>query len=227
MVTGPYFLDLDPFRSPKSKLELVQFHSPYLKSNFVQFQIHSSSKILPKSSKFIPVAEILQAFYLIFHIKNWETLPKDPFSAGNTERAQIWILSIANTSLRGILFQTKEILGKKFTREKFVSLNWNWTDFSPEWTDPFQIRSSFLEKDLDPIKIQKKLECDPDRELLHQFLTMYAQRGGWTLLDFDRNWYAITYLPKVPHGICPIFQNKNLSPLRRLKVRLMRSDIFR
>ena len=66
MVTGPYFLDLDPFRSSKSKLELVQFHSPYLKSNFVQFQIHSSSKILPKSSKFIPVAEILQAFLLNF-----------------------------------------------------------------------------------------------------------------------------------------------------------------
>ena len=89
MVTGPYFLDLDPFRSSKSKLELVQFHSPYLKFNFVQFQIHSSSKILPKSSKFIPVAEILQAFLLNFpHIKlgNLVGPSKDRFSAGNTEK---------------------------------------------------------------------------------------------------------------------------------------------
>ena len=59
MVTGPYFLDLDPFRSPKSKLELVQFHFPYLKSKSVQFQIRSSSKILQKSSESIPIGEIL------------------------------------------------------------------------------------------------------------------------------------------------------------------------
>ena len=103
MVTGPYFLDLDPFRSSKSKLELVQFHSPYLKSNFVQFQIHSSSKILPKSSKFIPVAEILQAFLLNFSTYKTEKpcqSIKRPFSSWKQWKEPIWILSIANTSLK-------------------------------------------------------------------------------------------------------------------------------
>ena len=58
-----------------------------------------------------------------------------------------------------------------------IPTNWNWTDFSPEWTDPFQIRSRFLEKDLDPIKIQKKWSAIRIGNCCVQFLTMYA----WTL----------------------------------------------
>ena len=54
-------------------------------------------------------------------------------------------------------------------------MNRNWTDFYPEWTDPFQIRSSFLEKDLDPIKIQKTWSAIRIWNCCVQFLTMYAR----------------------------------------------------
>ena len=53
-------------------------------------------------------------------------------------------------------------------------MNWNWTDFYPEWTDPFQIRSSFLEKDLDPIKIQEKWSEFRIWNCCVQFLPMYG-----------------------------------------------------
>ena len=48
MVTGPFFGDLGPFRSFSPKLELVQFHSPYLESKSIQFQIRSSSDFFLK-----------------------------------------------------------------------------------------------------------------------------------------------------------------------------------
>ena len=62
MVTGPFDLDLDPFRSSKSKLELVQFQTRYLRSKSVQFQFRSSSKILPKSSEFFQMLGVLKQF---------------------------------------------------------------------------------------------------------------------------------------------------------------------
>ena len=65
----------------------------------------------------------------------------------------------------------KKSVGKSFLN--FIPANWNWTDFSPEWTDPFQIRSSFLEKDLDPSKIQKKWSAIRIWNCCVQFLTMY------------------------------------------------------
>ena len=169
MVTGPYFLDLDPFRSSKSKLELVQFHSPYLKSNFVQFQIHSSSKILPKSSKFIPVAEILQAFYLIFpHIKlgNLVGPSKDRFSAGNTEKAPIWILSIANTSLKRYSISDERDFGKEIYKGEVFSfkleLNWFFSWMNRSIPDPLQLSRKGSRSVQDP----KKVECNPDLELM-------------------------------------------------------------
>ena len=58
-------------------------------------------------------------------------------------------------------------------------MNWNWTDFYPEWTDPFQIRSSFLEKDLDPIKIQEKWSEFRIWNCCVQILTMYDILKNW------------------------------------------------
>ena len=96
MVTGPYFLDLDPFRSSKSKLELVQFHFPYLKSKSVQFQIRSSSKILQKSSKSIPIGEMFNLCWVrdllptLFSLRNLFTIKlKDPHKT-QIYRGFIW-----------------------------------------------------------------------------------------------------------------------------------------
>ena len=78
-------------------------------------------------------------------------------------------------------------------------MNWNWTDFYPELTDPFQIRSSFLEKDLDPIKIQKKMECDPDLELLRSVPDHVWGRG--TLIPIPQNeMYLIPSNWNVPYS---------------------------
>ena len=63
---------------------------------------------------------------------------------------------------------------RSFQKEFNIPMNWNWTDFYPEWTDPFQIRSSFLEKDLDPIKIQEKWSEFRIWNCCVQFLTMYG-----------------------------------------------------
>ena len=71
-------------------------------------------------------------------------------------------------------------------------MNWNWTDFYPEWTDPFQIRSSFLEKDLDPIKIQEKWSEFRIWNCCVQILTMYAR-------DFKyRAWHRVFVRPAWP-----------------------------
>ena len=42
------------------------------------------------------------------------------------------------------------------------------------------------------------------------------QRGGWMLLDFDENLYAITCWPKVPSEVCPSFPNTNWAGLMRI-----------
>ena len=166
MVTGPYFLDLDPFRSSKSKLELVQFHSPYLKSNFVQFQIHSSSKILPKSSKFISVAEILQAFLLNVSTGKPCRSIKRPFSCWKHWKAPIWILSIANTSLKRSSISDERDFGKEIYKGEVCSfkleLNWFFSWMNRSIPDPFQLSRKGSRSIQDP----KKVECDPDRELL-------------------------------------------------------------
>ena len=59
------------------------------------------------------------------------------------------------------------------SQKRYISneLELNW--FFPKLPDPFQIRSSFLEKDLDPVKIQKKWSAIRIWNCCVQFLTMY------------------------------------------------------
>ena len=45
-------------------------------------------------------------------------------------------------------------------------------------------------------------------------------RGGQTLLEFDKNWYTITFWPKVLFGVCPRFSNKIWAGLDYLVIRL-------
>ena len=123
MVTSPYFLDLDPFRSPKSKSELVQFHFPYLNSKCVQFQIRSSSKILQKSSESISIGEILQAFLLDFStLQNWETWSVDQKTLFLLETLRSpRILSIANTSRKRSSISDKRDFGKEIQKGEVCS----------------------------------------------------------------------------------------------------------
>ena len=83
----------------------------------------------------------------------------------------IWMLFCWLFHKHFLRFWKENPLRKSFLN--FIPMNWNWTDFSPEWTDPFQIRSSFLKKDLDPTKIQEKWSAIRIGNCCVQFLTMY------------------------------------------------------
>ena len=155
MVTVPIFLDLDPVRSFLSKLELVQFRSPYLKWKSVQFQIRSSSKIFQT----VLIVEIYRGINAIkntwlrltwtfpFCFYKWylACLLKDPLSLG------FWFfLRFRQRNSQG------RILLLRTGTELIFFLN-----------EPIQSRSIPLSRkgsrsDQDP----KIMECDPDRELL-------------------------------------------------------------
>ena len=171
MLTTPFLLDRVQFRSSGSNLELVQFHSSYWKITSVQFQFQSRSKNFSKNSFIIPTKLNKFTFFKqdVSHLKPYIKIWMK-FKWFGTKARKIAFLKVKIRSKEGLMIQFWFIV----VRISFISQERNWTDFSPEWTDPFQFRSIFLEMDCDPLQIRKMWSAFRNGNCCVQFLNMYA-----------------------------------------------------
>ena len=149
MLTTPFLLDRVQFRSSGSNLELVQFYSSYWKITSVQFQFQSRSKNFSKNSFIIPTKLNKFTFFKqdVSHLKPYIKIWMK-FKWFGTKARKIAFLKV---NMQGLMDQFWFIV----VRISFISQKRNWTDLSPEWTNPFQFRSIFLEMDCDPLQIRK------------------------------------------------------------------------